>query len=62
MKIEQLYNWNNERTKFKLWYLKLGIREVNELELEKASLKIEQKENPIDETLIRIDNYFKAFL
>lgn len=38
-----LENWINECEKFRVWYHNLGIRSVNQIELEKAYFKIEPK-------------------
>jgi hypothetical protein len=35
--------WINECEKFKAWYCKLGIQEIDELEMQKAYLKLNYK-------------------
>ena len=37
-------SWINECLKFKLWYCKTGTQKINELEMEKAFLKIEHNQ------------------
>ena len=41
-------NWFNECEKFRKWHWKMGAHEIDDLEMEKAYLKIQPKREYVD--------------